>query len=119
MSVVDNVLLVHQVYAKVVILYDIFLDSRAPVSAPLPLLLRSFPRAASFSSLSNHRDFENSETEGLRDTEVVMYGDGWTFLVPDLICDATNGLLWKIQLDLEASFLISFISFSVFYSPRV
>lgn len=101
-NVVDNVLLVHQVDAKVVILYDIFSDSRAPISAPLPLLLRNFPRAASFSSLPIRRDLENSETKGLSDTEGIMYGDGWTFLVPDLICDATNGLLWKIQLDLEA-----------------
>ncbi|KAH7672171.1 hypothetical protein IHE45_09G036600 [Dioscorea alata] len=40
-SFVDNVLLIHQVDAKVVILYDIFLDSLATISAPLPLLLRS------------------------------------------------------------------------------
>ncbi|XP_043691029.1 regulator of MON1-CCZ1 complex-like [Telopea speciosissima] len=49
-SVVDNVLSVHQVDAKVVILYDIFADSWAPISAPLPLLLRGFPRANSSSS---------------------------------------------------------------------
>ncbi|KAL5075955.1 hypothetical protein RYX36_014939 [Vicia faba] len=42
-SVVDNVLLIHQVDAKIVILYDLFADSRAPISAPLPLLLRGFP----------------------------------------------------------------------------
>ena len=37
-SVVDNVVRVHQNDAKVVILYDIYADSRAPISAPLPLL---------------------------------------------------------------------------------
>ena len=103
MSVVDNVLLVHQVDAKVVILYDIFSDSRAPISAPLPLLLRGFPRSITASSQSSSRNAEDSEAKDLSDTEAIIYGDGWTFLVPDLICDAANGLLWKIHLDLEAS----------------
>ncbi|GFZ20916.1 hypothetical protein Acr_29g0000780 [Actinidia rufa] len=102
-SVVDNVLLVHQVDAKVVILYDIFSDSRAPISAPLPLLLRGFPRSITASSQSSSRNAEDSEAKDLSDTEAIIYGDGWTFLVPDLICDAANGLLWKIHLDLEAS----------------
>ncbi|XP_057486447.1 uncharacterized protein LOC130772557 isoform X2 [Actinidia eriantha] len=101
-SVVDNVLLVHQVDAKVVILYDIFSDSRAPISAPLPLLLRGFPRSITASSQSSSRNAEDSEAKDLSDTEAIIYGDGWTFLVPDLICDAANGLLWKIHLDLEA-----------------
>lgn len=101
-SVVDNVLLVHQVDAKVVILYDIFSDSRAPISAPLPLLLRGCPRVATSSSQSISRDAETLEAKDLSDTEAIVYGDGWTFLVPDLVCDAANGLLWKIHLDLEA-----------------
>ncbi|KAK1562829.1 hypothetical protein Q3G72_017679 [Acer saccharum] len=96
-SVVDNVLLVHQVDAKVVILYDIFADSRVPVSAPLPLLLRGFPR--SYSS-SRFRESENSEVNNTG--ESVIYGDNWTFLVPDLICDISNMRSWKIHLDLEA-----------------
>ncbi|KAL3533970.1 hypothetical protein ACH5RR_007491 [Cinchona calisaya] len=101
-SAVDNVLLVHQVDAKVVIMYDIFADSRAPISAPLPLLLRGYPRAASMSSQSISGDYEAVEAKVLTGTEAITYGDGWKFLVPDLICDVTNGLLWKIQLDLEA-----------------
>ncbi|KAG7961673.1 hypothetical protein I3843_09G028000 [Carya illinoinensis] len=68
-SVVDNVLLVHQVDAKVVILYDIFADSQANI---------------------------------VSENEATIYGDDWTFLVPDLICDAANKILWKIHLDLEA-----------------
>ena len=104
-SVVDNVLLVHQVDAKVVILYDIFADSRAPISAPLPLLLRSFPRSNSSSLRSHREDNETSEASATNAHEVVIYGDGWLFLVPDLICDVANQLLWKIHLDLEASFL--------------
>ncbi|KAK9290210.1 hypothetical protein L1049_008376 [Liquidambar formosana] len=101
-SVVDNVLLVHQVDAKVVILYDIFADSRAPISAPLPLLLRGFPRANSSSSRSSSKDTESSEANDIGDHEAVIYGDDWTFLVPDLICDVAKGFLWKIHLDLEA-----------------
>ncbi|EXB51316.1 hypothetical protein L484_004585 [Morus notabilis] len=106
-SVVDNVLLIHQVEAKVVILYDIFVDSRAPISAPLPLLLRGFPRSNS-SALRLHReDSESSEASVINGREVVIYGDDWTFLVPDLICDVANQCLWKIHLDLEASSAIS------------
>ena len=103
-SAIDNVLLVHQVDAKVVIMYDLFADSRAPISAPLPLLLRLYPRAASLCSSSTSRNSDALETQILTDTESITYGDGWSFLVPDLICDVTNGLLWKINIDLEASF---------------
>ncbi|KAG6693999.1 hypothetical protein I3842_09G028000 [Carya illinoinensis] len=60
-SVVDNVLLVHQVDAKVVILYDIFADSQAPISAPLPLLLRDLRRYNSSASQSGREDCESSE----------------------------------------------------------
>ncbi|GAB4843759.1 hypothetical protein Ancab_013724 [Ancistrocladus abbreviatus] len=56
-SVVDNVLLIHQVDAKV---------------------------------------------KEATDHQAVLYGVGWTFLVPDLICDTASGLVWKIHLDLEA-----------------
>lgn len=103
-SVVDNVLLVHQIDAKVVILYDIFADSRAPISAPLPLLLRrGFPRSHSSSSRSAGKDSESSEVNDTIDNEAVVYGDYWTFLVPDLICDVSNKFLWKIHLDLEVN----------------
>ncbi|GKV34511.1 hypothetical protein SLEP1_g42881 [Rubroshorea leprosula] len=101
-SVVDNVLLVHQVDAKVVILYDIFADSRAPISAPLPVLLRGLPRSNSSTSRSNGRESENSETSNANYHETIIYGDDWNFLVPDLVCDVANKLLWKIHLDLEA-----------------
>lgn len=93
-SVVDNVLLVHQVDAKVVIIYDIFLDSLSPISAPLPLLLRG--------KSSNNRQTGPVEDNLTNAYGGIMYGASWTFLVPDLICDIDNGLLWKICLDLEA-----------------
>lgn len=101
-SVVDNVLLIHQVDAKVIILYDIFADSRTPVSAPLPLLVRGLPRGSISSSQSTKKDAESSETTLLNDTSANLYGDDWIFLVPDLVCDVSNGFLWKIHLDLEA-----------------
>lgn len=103
-SVVDNVLLVHQVEAKVVIIYDIFADSQAPISAPLPLFLRGLSRANIASSQTACKASEASESKNLSDTEVTVYGDQWNFLVPDLVCDVSNGCLWKINLDLEASF---------------
>lgn len=100
-SVVDNVLLIHQVDAKVVILYDLFADSRAPVSAPLPLLLRGFPRSCTSSSQSSGRESESSDGN-VSNHEAVTYADTWTFLVPDLICDVAHKLLWKFHLDLDA-----------------
>ncbi|XP_050228080.1 uncharacterized protein LOC126677480 [Mercurialis annua] len=100
-SVIDNVLLIHQVDAKVVILYDVFVDSRAPVSAPLPLLFRGFRRSTTSSSRSTDKDSESTEAN-TSDYETIVYGDDWTFLIPDLICDVANKLLWKIHLDLEA-----------------
>ncbi|KAJ4980007.1 hypothetical protein NE237_010787 [Protea cynaroides] len=101
-SVIDNVLLVHQVDANVVLLYDIFSDSRTPISAPLPLLLRGFTGANTSSSRSNSRDTVHLEISNMSDHEGIIYGDGWTFLIPDLICDAAHGALWRIHLDLEA-----------------
>ncbi|XP_027925816.1 regulator of MON1-CCZ1 complex isoform X2 [Vigna unguiculata] len=100
-SVVDNVLLIHQVDAKVVILYDLFADSRAPISAPLPLLFRGFPRSST-SSQSSGRDSESSDSNVLSNHGAVTYSNAWTFLVPDLVCDVANKLLWKFNLDIEA-----------------
>jgi len=94
-SVVDNVLLIHQVDAKVIILYDIFADSRTPVSAPLPLLIRGSP---------SRTNAQSSETALTNNATANLYGDDWKFLVPDLVCDVANGFLWKIHLDLEVSF---------------
>ncbi|XP_051138749.1 uncharacterized protein LOC127256669 [Andrographis paniculata] len=96
-SVVDNVLLVHQVEAKVVIIYDLFADLQVPLSAPLPLLLRGFPRANVTSSQK-----ASSDSKNISDTELTVYGDQWNFLVPDLVCDVSNGFLWKLNIDLEA-----------------
>ncbi|XP_021721620.1 uncharacterized protein C18orf8-like [Chenopodium quinoa] len=102
-SVVDNVLLVHQVDAKVVILYDLFAESRAPISAPLPLLLRGYPRASMFSTSSPcSKGDGRSEPQPVDEDETTIYRDGWTFLNPDLICDTRSGLLWKIHLDLDS-----------------
>lgn len=100
-SVVDNLLLVHQIDAKVVIIYDLFVDSRAPVSAPLPLLWRGYQGSDSSSQAAN---MENESAESSASNEnIVMYEDAWTFLVPDLILDQTKKVLWRVHLDLEAS----------------
>ncbi|VFQ74120.1 unnamed protein product [Cuscuta campestris] len=101
-NVVDNVLLVHQMDAKVVIIYDLFMGSHAPVSSPLPLLMRGSLKSTDATSQSMCQNSQASEAKGLSDADTIMYGDAWTFLVPDLICDTRNGLLWKIYLDLDA-----------------
>lgn len=96
-SVVDNLLLVHQIDAKVVIIYDLFVDSRAPVSAPLPLLWRGYQGSDTSSQQENEGTESSTSSEN-----IVMYEDAWTFLVPDLILDQTNKVLWRVHLDLEA-----------------
>lgn len=101
-SVVDNVLLVHQVDAKVVILYDLFTNSQAPISAPLPLLLRGLSRTSPSSTHVSGTQAVNVETTEVTTQEGIIYGDSWTFLVPDLICDVADGTLWRIHIDLEA-----------------
>ncbi|KAL5229771.1 hypothetical protein ABZP36_028547 [Zizania latifolia] len=93
-SAVDNIIMVHQIDAKVVILYDIFMDSYAPISAPLPLLVRRLP--------SNNRQAAQSSDSQSSAYGGTLYGEGWNFLNPDLVCDVENGLLWKLHLDLEA-----------------
>ncbi|XP_047961089.1 regulator of MON1-CCZ1 complex isoform X2 [Salvia hispanica] len=100
-SVVDNVLLVHQVEARVVIVYDIYADSQAPISAPLPLFLRGYSKANVAFSQTASKTSGASESKNLCDTEETTYGDQWKFLVPDLVLDVSNGSLWKISLDLE------------------
>ncbi|XP_062205003.1 uncharacterized protein LOC133907035 [Phragmites australis] len=94
-SAVDNIIMVHQIDAKVVILYDVSLDSYAPVSAPLPLLVRGLPS-------NNRQASQTSDSQSSSAYGGTIYGESWNFLVPDLICDAENGLLWKLNLDLEA-----------------
>jgi len=98
--------MVHQIDAKVVILYDVSLDSYAPVSAPLPLLVRGLP--------SNSR--QGSETADSQSSTYggTIYGDGWNFLIPDLICDAENGLLWRLHLDLEVINCNILFDYSIF-----
>ncbi|XP_078163983.1 C18orf8 [Carex rostrata] len=94
-SSVDNVILAHQLDAKVVMLYDLFLDSLSPISAPLPLLLKG--------SYGTNSRSTSEEAESISNAyEGMMYLDSWNFLVPDLICDVDNGLVWRICLDVEA-----------------
>ncbi|CAH9068234.1 unnamed protein product [Cuscuta epithymum] len=101
-NVIDNVLVVHQMDSKVVIMYDIFIGSHAPISSPLPLLMRCIPKSIDTSSQSMCQNTQSSEAKDLTDAETIMYGDSWAFLLPDLICDTSNGTLWKVYLDLDA-----------------
>lgn len=101
--VVDNVLLVHQIDAKVVILYDIYLNTQTPISAPLPLMLRSTSETSVSSSLPVKVNASG------RSNEHILYDDGWMFLVPNLICDVVGKYLWKIHLDLEVSIICLFM----------
>ncbi|KAF3589067.1 hypothetical protein F2Q69_00031869, partial [Brassica cretica] len=68
--------------------YDLFMDSRAPVSAPLPLLWRGH-QGSDTSSLAANKEIESPESSTSSEN-IVMYEDAWTFLAPDLILDQTN-----------------------------
>eukprot|EP00250_Pteridium_aquilinum_P017009 c23410_g1_i1 orf=450-2681(-) len=104
-SVVDGVLLVHQLTSKVVLLYDIFNDMKAPVSAPLPLLLRrhlGFIAAGSADDYDSCKASSHDDSKRLTSPESNIYGDSWVFANPDIILDHAHGILWRIHLDLEA-----------------
>lgn len=109
-SVVDNVLLVHQTDSKVVLLYDILTDPKVPISAPLPLLLRGAPPLSATSSRRPEND-RNTLTHA----EASIYGEGWVYVNPDLVLDHVHGLLWRVRLDLEVGV---FISVNVCVAPR-
>jgi len=79
-SVLDNVVVVHSLDSKLVLLYDIEEeDFSFPVVAPLPL--------ASFHS--------NRKGESLE-----LYADHWEFLAPRYILDRRVGYFWELQLNL-------------------
>lgn len=96
-SVVDGVLLVHQLTSKVVLLYDIFTDMKAPISAPLPLLLRGHSAFTAIGSAG-----QDDSKKALDNDESNIYGDSWVFANPDIILDQAHGIMWRIHLDLEA-----------------
>lgn len=96
-SVVDNVLMVHQTDSQVVLLYDILTDPKGPISAPLPLLLRGAPSQSASSSQSTGKGSKRN----LSSAELTMYGEGWVFINPDFVLDHMHGLLWRVRLDLE------------------
>jgi len=101
-SVVDNVLMVHQTDSQVVLLYDILTDPKGPISAPLPLLLRGAP---TLSASSSQQSTGKGSKRHLSSAELTMYGEGWVFINPDLVLDHMHGLLWRVRLDLEVPWL--------------
>ncbi|KAG0595682.1 hypothetical protein M758_UG188000 [Ceratodon purpureus] len=121
-SVVDNVLMVHQTDSQVVMLYDILTDPKGPISAPLPLLLRGSPPLPASSSLGLGKGTKRT----LSSAEATIYGEGWVFINPDLVLDHMHGLLWRVRLDLEAvaasssnlPSLLSFLQRRRFEAPK-
>ncbi|XP_020526205.1 mic1 domain-containing protein DDB_G0286707 isoform X2 [Amborella trichopoda] len=85
---------------------DVHIATIAPISAPLPLLVRGSPGVCSSPTRAitgqTTNVLQSTKTDKLNEDDVVVYGDGWVFLAPDLICDASHGTLWRICLDLEA-----------------
>ena len=67
-TAVDNIIMVHQIDAKVVILYDVFMDSYTPISAPLPLLVRGL--SSNSRQAAQTADHQSSAYGG------TLYGEG-------------------------------------------
>ncbi|KAH7279474.1 hypothetical protein KP509_37G021500 [Ceratopteris richardii] len=104
-SVVDGVLLVHQLASEVVLLYAIYADLKGPISAPLPLLIRGdscFTMAGCESSTESNDILDNEDMRTLASSESNIYGENWVFANPDIILDQDHGIMWRIHLDLEA-----------------
>jgi hypothetical protein len=105
LSVVDNVLLIHEIDSKVALLYDVMSDSNIPISAPLTLLVRgvpSVPRTSSDRLSSLGISLSEAEfLEKMATGEDTVYDAGLVFANPNYMLDQGRGLLWKIHLDLE------------------
>jgi len=77
-SVSDNLLIVHAVDSRVVLLFDIKINSRFPVTAPLPLA--TLPG----------------------DEFGALYSPHWTFGCPDYVIDPQAGRVGQLVVDLNA-----------------
>lgn len=114
LSVVDNVLLIHEIASKVVLIYDVMSDSKVPISAPLTLLIRGVPSCTSSRTASELENSHGGSSSAVEHSETVtteaeanVYDGGWVFANPNIVLDKARGLLWKIHLDLEVCSAIS------------
>eukprot|EP00658_Telonema_sp_P-2_P018721 TRINITY_DN17332_c0_g1_i2.p1 TRINITY_DN17332_c0_g1~~TRINITY_DN17332_c0_g1_i2.p1 ORF type:complete len:692 (+),score=176.60 TRINITY_DN17332_c0_g1_i2:116-2191(+) len=78
-SVVDNLIVVHNLGSKVSMLFDVHSKEDFPISAPLPML---------------------DEVEAELSSE--LYSENWDFLTPNYVMDRRLGIFWEIVLDMEA-----------------
>ena len=78
MSVSDNLLLVHSLEAKVVLIFDLKINTQFPISAPLPLATLPLSRWPS------------------------VYTPHWVLAAPDVVIDPQMGVVGILKPDLAA-----------------
>mmetsp|Transcript_3953 Transcript_3953/g.5841 ORF Transcript_3953/g.5841 Transcript_3953/m.5841 type:complete len:517 (-) Transcript_3953:1097-2647(-) len=99
-SVVDNVLIVHNMIAKMAILFDIYTDPKSSLAAPLPIASDQYEKKKKNEAKNRNR------TRALTVQEQKY--DSWRFLAQRYVLDNSNvktsssNSLWTMQLDLEA-----------------
>jgi len=83
-QIIDNLLIVHNLDNKVVMIYDIKEpDLNFPVAAPLPLGVQANTNLPNSNALN-------------------LYNSSWIFYQPNLILDNEQGYLWEVALNPES-----------------
>ncbi len=92
-SVVDNVLLVHDPGEAITVLYDILSGSDQPVASPLGVSHDPGRGEAASASASA------SPRGGVKEPGAEVT---WSFMPPNMVADRAGGQVWRLELDLEA-----------------
>jgi Regulator of MON1-CCZ1 complex, C-terminal len=110
LHVVDNLLVVHNLESKIPMLFDLRTKEKDfPVVAPLPLGeppsiagYGSDASAAASSSSSSSSSTMTRERVKADLPAIELYNDSWLFFQPRYVLDMRAGLMWELQLNLDA-----------------
>jgi hypothetical protein len=91
LSVVDSLIVVHNIEDHLSMAYDIFTKQDAPVSPPMSIApYRSF-----------HAPEEKEEPTSPEPSEVELYSSSWRYIHPNLIIDRKGGYLFELHITLN------------------
>eukprot|EP00299_Pterocystis_sp_00344_P014836 c7377_g1_i1.p1 GENE.c7377_g1_i1~~c7377_g1_i1.p1 ORF type:complete len:459 (-),score=117.05 c7377_g1_i1:797-2128(-) len=103
-SLVDNVIVVHNLDTKVSMAYDVKV-TRFPFMNPLPLAFHSSLPKPRPLSLSQGEMVINVNSSYLSPpdspTAIELYKPDWRFMSPRTVIDTQDGYAWKVTLDLD------------------
>jgi len=98
LSVVDNLLVLHDKPAKISIIYDIMSeDPQYPLAGGLPLA----PLHTAFTSDPSHAVPSQEVTSPSTINTSELYNEYWRFYYPNLILDTQAGYMWEVVADLH------------------